>query len=198
MTRALLLDWDGPCTPLFESLETHELVAILGIEHPLEAYQEMGRIAAEDGDASRAAEQLERVELLAASRSGITSGFIETIEGFDGPVGIVSNNSPRAVVLWLDRHGLRSRIDHVQGRDWRNLKPSPVPLILASEALSTSVEDCVFVGDRPSDGVAAERAGMRFVALASANYPAESFGTTASVIDSMAEAQGALADSMGE
>ncbi len=77
-------------------------------------------------------------------------------------LGVVSNNYHRAVTAVVEHHGLdafsvvRGRTPGLQG--YRRRKPSPHYLSRALDALGA--DDGVYVGDRETDLLAADRAGI--------------------------------------
>lgn len=79
------------------------------------------------------------------------------------PVGICSLNSPEAVRIALDHHGLARHVDAVGGREHGSpRKPDPEPLLDVVEALGATPDTAVFVGDSPGDEATAEAAGVAF------------------------------------
>ncbi|MFW6321574.1 MAG: HAD family hydrolase [Halohasta sp.] len=79
------------------------------------------------------------------------------------PVGVCSLNCERACRIALDTHDLTPGVDAVIGRDSVDThKPDPEPLLAALRQLGVDPDDAVFVGDSPSDGTTAERAGVDF------------------------------------
>jgi HAD superfamily hydrolase (TIGR01549 family) len=84
-------------------------------------------------------------------------------------VGVVSNNSARAVSAYLDRHGLIGSVALVVARtshDPALLKPSPHLLETAVDKLSADPAACTLVGDSLTDIEAAERAGVASIGYA--------------------------------
>ena len=65
----------------------------------------------------------------------------------------------------LERFGLLEYFDHVQGTDGFPAKPHPDVIFKALEGLGAKVEECLFVGDAPSDMEAARRAGVKACAV---------------------------------
>lgn len=65
----------------------------------------------------------------------------------------------------LEQFGLIEHFDHVQGTDGFPAKPEPDVLLRSLEVLNARPEDCLFVGDAPTDMEAGRRAGMRICAV---------------------------------
>jgi HAD superfamily hydrolase (TIGR01509 family) len=65
----------------------------------------------------------------------------------------------------LEQFGLISHFDHVQGTDGFPAKPEPDVLLRSIEVFAVRPEDCLMVGDAPTDIVAGRRAGVRTCAV---------------------------------
>lgn len=65
----------------------------------------------------------------------------------------------------LERFGLLEYFDHVQGTDGFPAKPHPDVIFKALDGLGAKVEDCLFIGDAPTDMEAARRAGVKACAV---------------------------------
>lgn len=82
-------------------------------------------------------------------------------------LAIVSNKFRYRIEWTLARAGLAGAVDAiVGGEDVTRLKPDPQGLLLALERLGAGREDSLYVGDSVADAGAAERAGVRFVFVA--------------------------------
>ncbi|QGX93543.1 HAD family hydrolase [Haloplanus rallus] len=103
------------------------------------------------------------VERLRAGERGLYPDVDALDRVADGrPLGVVSNNYDPAVEFVVDHHGLDA-FSFVRGRDpgvdgFRRRKPDPHYLHEALDALDA--ETGYYVGDRETDVVAAERAGL--------------------------------------
>jgi HAD superfamily hydrolase (TIGR01549 family) len=88
---------------------------------------------------------------------------VDAIERVDMPLGVASNNQHRVVEFVLDEYDLRSQFDAVHAREPElaslpRKKPSPTFLEAAQEDIGVS--NPLYVGDKETDVVAAQRAGM--------------------------------------
>jgi beta-phosphoglucomutase-like phosphatase (HAD superfamily) len=84
-------------------------------------------------------------------------------------VGVVSNNSPRAVNAYLDRHSLSGGIRLVVARtshDPALLKPSPHLIDEAIRGLGANPAESALVGDSFTDIEAAQSAGVASIGYA--------------------------------
>lgn len=83
----------------------------------------------------------------------------------DYVMGVVSSKRRVHVTRELDGKGIRSLFDViVTQEDTARHKPDPGPLLLAAARLGVPPEDCVYIGDQPTDILAATTAGMRSIA----------------------------------
>lgn len=83
----------------------------------------------------------------------------------DYVMGMVSSKRRVHVLRELESHGLRPLFDVIVAQeDSTRHKPDPVPLLLAAQRLGVPPEDCVYIGDQPTDVLAASGAGMRSIA----------------------------------
>jgi phosphoglycolate phosphatase len=84
-------------------------------------------------------------------------------------------NKPRSVTdAVVDALGIRARFGAiVAGGDVPEKKPAPGPLLYLAKELDASPETMVMVGDGPQDVEAAQRAGMRSVAVDGGFTPRE-------------------------
>jgi phosphoglycolate phosphatase len=71
-------------------------------------------------------------------------------------------NGSRAI---LEQFGLLPYFNHVQGTDGFPCKPAPDVIHRGIEALGAKPEDCLMVGDAPSDILAGRRAGVKTCAV---------------------------------
>lgn len=83
-------------------------------------------------------------------------------------LSIVSTKFSKRIKAALQRDGLESLIDYVVGGDMVNeAKPSPEGLNLAINHSNISKSQTIYIGDSKSDGLAANAAGVKFIAVLS-------------------------------
>jgi pyrophosphatase PpaX len=76
-------------------------------------------------------------------------------------LGIVTAKLRENALSELSSNSIIHYFDRVLGKeDCREFKPSPVPLLDLAETLGVEPANCVYVGDQPSDIIAANSAGM--------------------------------------
>ncbi|HYM00531.1 MAG TPA: HAD-IA family hydrolase [Blastocatellia bacterium] len=91
-------------------------------------------------------------------------------------LGIVSTKYRRRIEAVLAREGLSDRFEVIiGGEDVREHKPDPEGLIKALDALGSSCEDTLYVGDSVTDAIVAERTGVPFVAVLTGVTPKDAF-----------------------
>ncbi|MFG3047354.1 HAD family hydrolase [Streptomyces sp. NPDC048241] len=117
-------------------------------------------------------ERLTQDELLAAASALPTAyadPLIRTWTAVGSRLAVTTNNSPRVVRAYLAGRGLTGCFaPHIYGRtaELRHLKPDPHCLQRALAALGAAPGSALMIGDSPSDLVAADRAGVRFLGYA--------------------------------
>jgi phosphoglycolate phosphatase len=91
-------------------------------------------------------------------------------------LGIVSTKYRRRIEGILERDGLLDCFEViVGGEDVCRHKPDPESLLLALDRLGVSPGKALYVGDSVTDALAAQRAGVPFVAVLSGTTPREAF-----------------------
>ena len=100
-----------------------------------------------------------------ATSDGIKRPYddVDAIKRVDVPLGVASNNQHRVVEFVLDEYDLRSQFAAVHAREPElsslpRKKPSPTFLEAARDDIGVS--NPLYVGDKETDVVAAQRAGM--------------------------------------
>lgn len=177
-TRHLLIDFDGPVCSLFAGTPTAPIAARLreiltreGVGLP-PAIRDTGNwfeilaFAAITGPAlARHVEsELAALEAAAAHTAAPTPGLADVLSACHGSgrqVAIVSNNSARAIRVYLDIHQLTGQIGAVAARTGHGpalLKPSSYLIRQAASELGTVPSACALIGDSPSDIAAARSA----------------------------------------
>jgi phosphoglycolate phosphatase len=191
-TCHLLIDFDGPVCSLFAGTPTAPIAARLrtiltgaGVAVP-PAIRDTGNwfeifaFAAVTGPAlARHVEsELAALEAAAAHTAAPTPDLADVLSACHESgrqVAIVSNNSARAVRIYLDIHQLTGQIGAVAartGHDPALLKPSSYLIQQAASELGTVPSACALIGDSPSDIAAA-----RSARASSIGYAATSGGT---------------------
>jgi phosphoglycolate phosphatase len=92
-------------------------------------------------------------------------GIAEILGGLGGRKSTATTKGTPTTKAVLDQFGLLSYFDHVQGTDGFPAKPEPDVLLKSLEAFHVRAEDCLFIGDSPTDIEAGHRAGIRTCAV---------------------------------
>lgn len=127
---------------------------------------EQCRAASVDLDSFRAAAAGEVIGAqLRAVEAGLRTPYrdVAALRAIDKPLGIVSNNHPRALRSLLDRFGIADQFAVVRGCRFTpdgidRRKPAPDNVLDAMDELGAT--DPLCVGDRPLDVAAAHNAGV--------------------------------------
>ncbi|MGF0118273.1 HAD family hydrolase [Promicromonospora sp. Marseille-Q5078] len=183
--RAVLLDFDGPVTPLMPAplnMQTADAartaLARHGIE-PAELRETSDHLAIIRWAGAHAPAALSDVEatcieaeVQAARTSHPTTGAHELIAALDDasvPVVIVTNNAAEAVQTYLHRFGITAQILDVVGRPERRpdlMKPNTFMVEEALRIMGSLPDEVVLVGDAVSDVRVAHLAGIRAIGYA--------------------------------
>ncbi|UPK74795.1 HAD hydrolase-like protein [Nocardioidaceae bacterium SCSIO 66511] len=186
-TSALLLDFDGPITPLLPGTAGRDLARIavdvlhrasITVPDHIEATTDhlaVLRFAA-DTQAARVLGQLEEAcraaEVMAAAAAEPTPGSDDVLYAAQfarRPIVIVTNNADEAVDTYLHRRGLTNLIVGIVGREPGHpelMKPHARPVQLALEALRSEPESCAFVGDSVTDIEVSHATGVHSIGYA--------------------------------
>jgi phosphoglycolate phosphatase-like HAD superfamily hydrolase len=183
--EALFLDFDGPLAALMPPPANEQAAAaarrvLAGVELPAEIESTSDHLAVLRWTRANCDnEQLLRVEAACtdaevqaaqACQPSIHADPLVTFAESRGiPLAIVSNNSDIAVRRFLLRQEWLDQVQAFACRtpdtiDW--LKPSPRLLQLASDIIGVDPSKAVFIGDAPTDVLAAKAAGVPFIGLA--------------------------------
>jgi phosphoglycolate phosphatase len=92
-------------------------------------------------------------------------GVMEALQLLDGRKSTATTKGTPTTRVVLEKFGLASFFDHVQGTDGFPAKPNPDVILAALNALGASPDDCLFVGDSEADMEAARRAGVKACAV---------------------------------
>jgi phosphoglycolate phosphatase len=205
-TRYLLLDFDGPICSIYAGLPAPTVAEklrqlfpsdlpddIANTPDPIEVFTYSATVS--DEMAARVEAEMADLELAAVPTAEPTPYVHEVIASARESgriVGVVSNNSPRAVNAYLDRHSLSGGIRLVVARtshDPALLKPSPHLIDEAVRGLDADPAVTALVGDSFTDIEAAHLAGVASIGYA--NKPGKRERMTqlraGAVISSMAD-----------
>jgi phosphoglycolate phosphatase len=182
-TRWLLLDFDGPICSIYAGLRDAvvadklrklipgELPADIASTHdPIEVFCYSGTVS--DDLAARVEAEMTDLEVAAVPTAESTPYVHEVITSARESgriVGVVSNNSARAVNAYLEHHDLTEGITLVVARtsyDPALLKPSPYLIEEAVRGLGANRETTALIGDSYTDIEAARRAGVASIGYA--------------------------------
>lgn len=208
----ILLDFDGPICSIFAGYPApavaQELRRILGANgaqfddenDPLQLLLRVSRVAPKEL-VRTAADTLRDKETEAVDTAKPTPGgdnLIRAAHASGRRIAIVSNNSESAIHAYLRRHGLAEFVNHVSARyDGMNpalLKPDPHLIQRALNALDTTSEQTIFIGDSRTDVAAGLKCHVPTIGYA--NRPPKTEGLAsagaAAVVDDLAELRSAL------
>ena len=117
-------------------------------------------------------------EVMLASTSFLPGAVtvLRTLRDAGVRVGVVTTKYRYRVEQALERDGLRELVEVIVGfDDVPRPKPAPDGLLIAARSLGIPAGDCVYVGDSEVDAMAAEAAGVPFVAVLSGTTGEEVF-----------------------
>ena len=182
-TRWLLLDFDGPICSIFAGLPAPTVAdklrqlfpgelpdEIASTPDPIEVFKYSATVS--DELAARVESEMADLEVAAVSTADPTPYVHQVIASAresGRAIGVVSNNSPRAVNAYLDRHGLSDGISLVVARtshDPALLKPNPHLINKAVRGLDANPAESALVGDSLTDIEAAHSAGVASIGYA--------------------------------
>jgi HAD superfamily hydrolase (TIGR01509 family) len=97
--------------------------------------------------------------------TAVYPGVAEGLAALDAPKSTATTKGSVTSRAVLDQFGLLPYFNHVQGTDGFPCKPAPDVILRGIEALGAAPEDCLMVGDAPSDMIAGKRAGVKTCAV---------------------------------
>ncbi|MFD0311064.1 HAD family hydrolase [Streptomyces sp. NPDC127119] len=191
-SRAVLFDFDGPVTDLFDGISTTPVACEIkdavrnawGVLDPdlekcedsYEALQcvrdmfERPALAPRDRAALEQAEAIvtrhEHTAVRCAAPAPCLIELVDALRDLDMRLTIVSNNSDGPIWEFLKSLGLQAKFDTVAGRDpheLRHMKPDPDSVNRAVSRLDLPASACLMLGDQLTDLEAARAAGTRFI-----------------------------------
>lgn len=182
-TRYLLLDFDGPICSIYAGLPAPTVAEklrqlfpdelpdnIANTTDPIEVFTYSATIS--DEMAARVEAEMADLEVAAVPTAEPTPYVHEVIASASESgrtIGVVSNNSLRAVKAYMDRHGLSDGIALVVARtshDPALLKPSPHLINEAARGLNADPAETALVGDSFTDIEAAHDANVASIGYA--------------------------------
>ncbi len=92
-------------------------------------------------------------------------GVAEVLAALPGRKSTATTKGTPTTRIVLERFGLLSFFDRVQGTDGFPAKPAPDVIFKSIEAFGATPDDCLFVGDSPADMEAGKRAGVKTCAV---------------------------------
>ena len=92
-------------------------------------------------------------------------GVVEALQVLGGRKSTASTKGTNGSRAILQQFGLLQHFDHVQGTDGFPCKPAPDVILNALAALGAQAENCLMIGDAPSDMIAGKRAGVKTCAV---------------------------------
>jgi phosphoglycolate phosphatase len=95
----------------------------------------------------------------------IYPGVAEALAALDAPKTTATTKGTNGSRAILEQFGLLPYFAHVQGTDGFPCKPAPDVILRGMQALGIPAEDCLMVGDAPSDMIAGKRAGVKTCAV---------------------------------
>ncbi|WP_084597901.1 Imm21 family immunity protein [Micromonospora chokoriensis] len=212
--EVVLVDFDGPICRLFGSraaprvaADLRRLILSRGVvlpdelrdgDDPLELFRATAVFAPELVGVVGAA--LEAAEIEAAASAETTIGAFDVVRVCvlgGRPLAIVSNNSGAAIGAFLGRRDRARYFAAVIGRGEHPglLKPSPVPVVQALQALQVAPDAAVLVGDSIADIAAAKAAGVACIGYANKPGKAERLAAAGAdaIVTDMTDLAGVLA-----
>ncbi|WFE25774.1 HAD-IA family hydrolase [Solwaraspora sp. WMMD791] len=206
--RFLLLDFDGPVCKVFANHPAPQVAATLrrllvdqGVTIPPDLLDEADPLAVLRWTAAlnrpaivrRVDDALRAAEVDAVAVAEPTPYAREVIVAAHHArrgIAIVSNNSADAVTQYLIARRLAAYIHPVIGRPYADpagMKPHPGPVLAAVRELHTHPEECVLIGDSPTDIEAAQAINMPTIGYANKPRKYHSLTKADAIIGSMAE-----------
>jgi phosphoglycolate phosphatase len=99
------------------------------------------------------------------SLTRVYPGVAEALARLGGRKSTATTKGTPGTRAILERFGLLSHFDHVQGTDGFPAKPEPDVILKSIEVFGVRAEDCLFVGDSAADMEAGRRAGVKICAV---------------------------------
>jgi phosphoglycolate phosphatase len=92
-------------------------------------------------------------------------GISEALAALPGKKSTATTKGTPTTRAVLEMFGLLPYFDHVQGTDGFPAKPEPNVILASLDVFGVRPEDCLFIGDSPTDMEAGRRAGVKTCAV---------------------------------
>jgi phosphoglycolate phosphatase len=92
-------------------------------------------------------------------------GVADALAALPGKKSTATTKGTPTTRAVLEMFGLLPYFDHVQGTDGFPAKPEPHVILASLEVFGVKPEDCLFIGDSPTDMEAGRRAGVKTCAV---------------------------------
>jgi len=99
------------------------------------------------------------------SSTSVYPGVAEGLARLGGRKSTATTKGTPTTLSVLEQFGLRQYFDHVQGTDGFPAKPEPDVIFKSLEVFGVGPEECLLVGDSPTDMKAGRRAGVKTCAV---------------------------------
>ncbi len=108
-----------------------------------------------------------RTQYLARSHSSTKAfpGIAEALAALPGRKSTATTKGTPTTRAVLEKFGLLPYFHHVQGTDGFPAKPEPDVILASLKIFGAKPEDCLFIGDSPTDMEAGRRAGVKTCAV---------------------------------
>jgi len=88
-------------------------------------------------------------------------GIADALAALPGKKSTATTKGTPTTRAVLEKFGLLPYFDHVQGTDGFPAKPEPDVILASLKVFGVKPEDCLFIGDSPTDMEAGRRAGVK-------------------------------------
>jgi HAD superfamily hydrolase (TIGR01509 family) len=97
--------------------------------------------------------------------TSVYPGVAEMLKALGGLKSTATTKGTPTTKVILEKFGLITYFNHVQGTDGFPAKPEPHVILKSLEVFGVPPEECLMVGDAPSDMEAGRRAGVKTCAV---------------------------------
>jgi phosphoglycolate phosphatase len=97
--------------------------------------------------------------------TSVYPGVAEMLKDLSGLKSTATTKGTPTTRVILEKFGLITFFNHVQGTDGFPAKPEPDVILKSLEKLGVKPEECLMIGDAPSDMEAGHRAGVKTCAV---------------------------------